>query len=135
MAQKIFVNLPVKDVNKSAEFFKQLGYTINPKYSDETAVSVVISEEIYAMLLIESKFSEFTPRQVADTSKTTEVITCLSAESKDEVNKLVDKAIKAGGTETRPPQDYGFMYGRSFNDLDGHIWEIVWMDESGFEHK
>lgn len=133
MNKKIFVNLPVKDLNKSIEFFKKLGFTFNPKFTDETAACMVISDDIYAMLLTEAKFREFTPKQVADSSKITEVITCLSEESREKVNELVDKALKAGGTETRPAQDYGFMFGRSFNDLDGHIWEIMWMDESGME--
>ena len=130
MPAKIFVNLAVKDLNKSVEFFKKLGYSFNQQFTDETASCMVISEHIYAMLLTEAKFKEFTPKQIADASKTTEVLTCLSAESKDAVNQLVDKALAAGGTETRPPQDYGFMFVRSFNDLDGHIWEIAWMDES-----
>lgn len=134
MNKKIFVNLPVKDLNKSIGFFKKLGFTFNPKFTDETAACMIISDDIYAMLLTEAKFREFTPKQLSDASKTTEVITCLSEGSREKVSELVDKALKAGGTETRPAQDYGFMFGRSFNDLDGHIWEIMWMDESGMEH-
>lgn len=130
MSTKIFVNLAVKDLNRSMDFFKSLGYSFNTQFTDDTAACMVISEDIYAMLLTEDKFKQFTPKQIADATKSTEVLTCLSAESKDKVNELVDKAIKAGATETREPQDYGFMFGRSFNDLDGHIWEIMWMDES-----
>ena len=130
MSTKIFVNLPVKDLNRSIDFFTKLGYSFNPQFTDETATCMVITEDIYVMLLTEAKFKEFTPKEVADASKTTEVLTCLSAESKDAVNKLVDKALAAGATETRDPQDYGFMFGRSFNDLDGHIWDIMWMDQS-----
>ncbi len=133
MSTKIFVNLAVKDLNKSVEFFKKLGYSFNQQFTDETASCMVISDDIYAMLLTEPKFKQFTPKEISDATKTTEVITCLSAESKDAVNELVDKALAAGGTETRPPQDYGFMFGRSFNDLDGHIWEIMWMDESAVQ--
>jgi predicted lactoylglutathione lyase len=133
MSTKIFVNLAVKDLNRSIDFFKAIGYSFNHQFTDETAACMVISEDIYAMLLTEAKFKEFTPKQVADATKSTEVITCLSAESKEKVNELVDKAIKAGATETREAQDYGFMFGRSFNDLDGHIWEIMWMDESHIE--
>ena len=91
---------------------------------------MVISDDIYAMLLTERKFKEFTPKEIADATKTTEVLTCLSVDSKDEVNRVADTALAAGATEAREPMDYGFMFGRSFNDLDGHIWEIIWMDPS-----
>jgi uncharacterized protein len=130
MSTKIFVNLAVKDLDRSKEFFKQLGFTFNPQFTDETAACMVIGDDIYAMRLTYPKFKEFTKKDIADAQKTTEVLTCLSFDSKDEVNELVDKAVAAGGTEAREPQDYGFMYGRSFNDPDGHIWEIIWMDPS-----
>ena len=127
---KIFVNLAVKDLERSKEFFKHLGFTFNPQFTDETAACMVIADDIYAMLLTHPKFKEFTKKEVADAHKTTEVLTCLSFDSKEKVNEVVDGAIAAGGTEARESQDYGFMYGRSFNDLDGHIWEIIWMDPS-----
>ena len=130
MSTKIFVNLAVKDLERSKEFFKQLGFTFNPQFTDETAACMVIADDIYAMLLTHPKFKEFTKKDIADAHQTTEVLTCLSFDSKDKVNEVVDGAIAAGGTEAREPQDYGFMYGRSFNDLDGHIWEIIWMDPS-----
>jgi predicted lactoylglutathione lyase len=130
MPTKIFVNLAVKDLERSKEFFKQLGFTFNPQFTDETAACMVIADDIYAMLLTRPKFKEFTKKEVADAHKTTEVLTCLSFDSKEKVNEVVDGAIAAGGTEARESQDYGFMYGRSFNDLDGHIWEIIWMDPS-----
>ena len=130
MPTKIFVNLAVKDLERSEEFFKRLGFTFNPQFTDETAACMVIADDIYAMLLTRPKFKEFTKKDVADAHKTTEVLTCLSFDSKEKVNEVVDGAIAAGGTEAREPQDYGFMYGRSFNDLDGHIWEIIWMDPS-----
>ena len=130
MSTKIFVNLAVKDLERSEEFFKRLGFTFNPQFTDETAACMVIADDIYAMLLTHPKFKEFTKKDVADAHKTTEVLTCLSFDSKEKVNEVVDGAIAAGGTEAREPQDYGFMYGRSFNDLDGHIWEIIWMDPS-----
>jgi len=114
-------------------FFKALGFTNNPQFTDETAACIVISDDIYAMLLTETKFKTFTPKAVADAKKSTEVMTALSADSKEEVNRLADAALKAGATEARPPMDYGFMYGRSFNDLDGHIWEIIWMDPAAVE--
>ena len=135
MARMIFVNLPVKNLDSSMAFFRKLGFTFNPHFTDETAACMVISDTIFAMLLTESKFKEFTKKPVADASKTTEVLTALSADSKDEVNKLVDAALKAGATEARDPMDYGFMFGRSFNDLDGHIWEVIWMDPSQIQNK
>jgi uncharacterized protein len=128
VSTKIFVNLPVKDLDRSKEFFGKLGYSFNPKFTDATAACMVISEDIYAMLLTEAKFKEFTKKPVADATKTTEVLVCLSMESEARVNEVVDTAVKAGATEAREPMDYGFMFGRSFNDLDGHIWEIIWMD-------
>jgi predicted lactoylglutathione lyase len=130
MARKIFVNLPVKNLDKSVAFFKALGFAVNPQFTDATAACMVISEDIYAMLLTEAKFREFTPKGVADASKTTEVLTALSCDSRDEVERMFAAATAGGATEARAPMDYGFMYGRSFNDLDGHIWEIFWMDPS-----
>jgi uncharacterized protein len=130
MPTKIFVNLAVKNLNTSMGFFKRLGFAFNPQFTDETAACMVISDDIYAMLLTETKFKEFTPKEIADATKTTEVLTALSADSKDEVNRIVDTALAAGATEAREPMDYGFMFGRSFSDLDGHIWEIIWMDPS-----
>lgn len=130
MQTQIFVNLPVKDLNKSKAFFEKLDFTFNPQFTDDTAACMVIADNIFAMLLTHAKFKEFTPKEIADTSKTTEVLNCISMESKEKVNGMVDKALEAGGSEVRDPQDYGFMYGRSFNDLDGHIWEVMWMDMS-----
>jgi uncharacterized protein len=129
MPTKIFVNLPVKDLPKSMAFFKKLGFSFNPQFTDDTAACMVISEDIYTMLLTHQKFSEFTKKPIADATKTTEVLTCLSMESRQKVDSLVDTALAAGASEAREPMDYGFMYGRSFNDLDGHIWEIIHMDE------
>ena len=128
MSTKIFVNLPVKNLDRSMAFFKKLGYTFNPQFTDETAACMVISEDIYTMLLTEKKFSEFTKKPVADATKTTEVLTALSMDSRQEVDRVVDTALKAGATEAREPMDLGFMYHRSFNDLDGHIWEIFHMN-------
>lgn len=130
MNTKIFINLPVKDLNRSMNFFKSLGYTFNPQFTDETAACLVISEDIYAMLLTHEKFKSFTSKEIADSSKTTEVLVALSTDSREKVNELVDKALSAGATKARDPEDYGFMYQRSFNDPDGHTWEILWMDPS-----
>jgi predicted lactoylglutathione lyase len=128
MATKIFVNLPVKDINRSVKFFKGMGYSFNQQFSDETAACMVISNDIFAMLLTEAKFREFARKPIADATRMTEVLTCLSVESRKRVDQLVDRALALGGRETREPEDHGFMYGRSFNDLDGHIWEIIYMD-------
>jgi len=128
MATKIFVNLPVKNLDSSIAFFKTLGFSNNPQFTDETAACIVISEDIYAMLLTHSKFREFTGKEISDSSKNAEVIVALSAESKEKVTETVNNAIKAGGTEPIEAKDYGFMYQRSFQDLDGHLWEVVWMD-------
>ena len=130
MSTKIFVNLPVKDIDKSMALFKALGFSFNPQFTDETAACMMISDDIYAMLLTHEKFRQFTRKEIADAKKTTEVLTALSVDSRDKVNALVDAALKAGATEARAPMDHGFMFERSFNDLDGHIWEIVYMDMS-----
>jgi uncharacterized protein len=128
MATMIFVNLPVLDLNRSMHFFKELGFTFNPQFTDETAACMRITDTIYAMLLTHSKFKEFTRKEIADARKATEVLTCLTFETKDKVNELADKAISAGGVEPRDETDYGFMFTRSFEDPDGHIWELLWMD-------
>lgn len=128
MISKIFVNLPVKDLDKSMAFFKAIGFSFNPQFTDKTAACMAMSEDIYAMLLTHDKIKQFTGKQIADAHKTTEVLTALAVESKAKVNELVEKAIQAGSKEPRQPQDYGFMFARSFEDPDGHIWEVFWMD-------
>ena len=128
MATKIFVNLPVKDLNNSIGFFEKLGYPSNPQFTDETAACIVISDDIYAMLLTHAKFKEFTNKEISDATKKVEVIVSLSVDSKEKVSETVDKAIRAGGTEPTQEKDFGFMFLRSFQDLDGHLWEVVWMD-------
>jgi predicted lactoylglutathione lyase len=130
MATNIFVNLPVKDLEKTKEFFLKLGYTFNQQFTDEKAASLVISENIYAMLITEPFFKTFIPnKEIADTSKAKEVLVALSVDSKQQVDELADKAIAAGGKKFRDPEDHGFMYTRSFEDLDGHVWEVFWMDQ------
>jgi uncharacterized protein len=128
MNRNIFVNLPVKDLDKSKAYFAKLGYTFNPQFTDETAACMVISDTIYAMLITHARFSDFTSKAIADSQKTTEVLIALSCESKEEVAKIADAAMAAGATQAKEPQDYGFMVVRSVNDLDGHIWEYMWMD-------
>jgi predicted lactoylglutathione lyase len=130
MNTKIFVNLPVKDLKRSMTFFERLGFRFNPQFTDGTAACMVISDDIYAMLLTHEKFKTFTKKVIADATKSAEVLTALSVESKARVDDVVGKALAAGGTESGDLQDYGFMYGRNFDDLDGHTWEIIWMDPS-----
>jgi uncharacterized protein len=130
MSTKIFVNLPVKDLNKSMEFFKKLGFTFNPQFTDETAACMVISDDIYAMLLTHAKFKEFTPKAICDATKSTEVLVCLSRESREHVSEMVSKAIAAGGATYADSKDYGFMFQHGFQDLDGHIWELIYMEPS-----
>lgn len=128
MHKQIFVNLPVKDIGKTREFFGSLGFSFNPQFSDERAICMIIGENIYAMLLQESYFQTFTLKPVADARNSTEVLTCLSCESREEVDSLVAKAVAAGGTAGAVKQDYGFMYYHGFEDLDGHGWELMHMD-------
>jgi predicted lactoylglutathione lyase len=128
MTRKIFVNLPVKDLERSMSFFKQLGFHFNPQFTDHTAACMEIADDIYAMLLTHPKFKAFTKKEIADATRFTEVLTALSCESKAQVDEFVDRALKAGAIESSEVQDHGFMYGRSFDDLDGHTWEIFWMD-------
>lgn len=128
MISKIFVNLPVKDLEKSMSFFRSVGFSFNPQFTDTTAACMVINEDIFAMLLTHGKVKEFTNKQIADAHKTTEVLTALAVDSKATVNAMADKAIQAGGKEAYQPKDYGFMFVRSFEDPDGHIWELFWMD-------
>ncbi|MFB7913312.1 VOC family protein [Streptomyces sp. NPDC056061] len=133
MSQLIFVNLPVKDLETTKAFFGKLGYQCNPQFSDENTACLVISETIFAMLLTESRFKEFTGREVADSSKTSEVILALSAESREKVDEVADTALASGGSPVKEPVDFGHMYGRSFQDPDGHIWEVMWMDPAAVE--
>jgi len=127
MAQQIFVNLPVKQLQRSMDFFRQLGFDFNPQFTNEQGACMVIGENIFAMLLTEAFFQTFTRKPVADATRTTEVLVCLSCESRDKVDQLVAKARAAGGTVPNEPQDHGFMYGHGFEDLDGHVWELVHM--------
>ncbi|MGX9886261.1 VOC family protein [Streptomyces sp. NPDC002276] len=131
--QMIFVNLAVNDVDASRKFFTELGYSINPQFSTDECACVVISDTIVAMLLGKQRYSDFTKKEIADSTKTSEVLLCLSAESREKVDELVDKAIASGGTGSGDAIDQGFMYGRSFDDLDGHTWEVMWMDPAAVQ--
>jgi predicted lactoylglutathione lyase len=128
MATKIFVNLPVADLPKSIEFFTRLGYSFNQQFTDETATCMIVAEDIYVMLLTHEKFRTFTPNPISDARKSTEVLICLSCDSRAQVDDTVRTAVAAGGNTYNEPQDHGFMYAHGFQDLDGHIWEVMWMD-------
>jgi len=130
MATKIFVNLPVKDLNGSVEFFTKLGFKFNPQFTDENATCMIVDEDIFVMLLVEEFFKTFTKKEISDATKSTEVILALTADSREEVDEMINKVIKAGGIEPNEPQDHGWMYGRSFQDVDGHLWEVFYIDPS-----
>ena len=130
MATQIFVNLPVKNLNRSVEFFTKLNFTFDSRFTDETATCMIVSENIFVMLLTHDKFKAFTPKEICDAMKSTEVLVCLSSESREKVDTMVREAVAAGGTTYNEPQDHGFMYGHGFQDLDGHIWELIYMEPS-----
>lgn len=128
MGRKIFVNLPIRDMERSQAFFKGLGFSFNPQFTNDKGACMVVAEDIFVMLLTEPFFQGFTRKPVADATKGTEVLVCLSADSRAEVDDLVRKAVAGGGKTPNAPQDHGFMYGHGFEDLDGHLWELVYMD-------
>jgi predicted lactoylglutathione lyase len=132
-SRKIFVNLPVRDLKKSMSFFSTLGFGFNQQFTDEKAACMVISEEAFVMLLAEPYFKTFTKQALCDTSKATEGLFALSCESRGEVDEIVKKAVASGGRHAMDPQDHGFMYGWSFYDLDGHHWEVLWMDPAAIQ--
>lgn len=132
MSTQIFVNLPVKDLNRSIKFFTALGYNFNPQFTDETATCMIVTDSIFVMLLTEAKFKDFTPKPIADATKSTEVLICLSCENRAAVEALVQKAVAAGGTIYAEPKDYGFMYQHGYQDPDGHMWELVYMNMAEF---
>jgi predicted lactoylglutathione lyase len=130
MNRQIFVNLPIKDMARSQAFFSSLGFAFNPQFTNEQGACMVVAEGIYVMLLVEPFFQTFTQKPVADATQCTEVLVCLSCESRAEVDEFVRKALAAGGSASNAPQDHGWMYGHGFTDLDGHIWELAYMDLS-----
>ncbi|GAA0337973.1 VOC family protein [Bacillus carboniphilus] len=129
-ADKVFVNLPVKNLNQTMEFFSKLGVEFVAQFTNEDAACMKINDHIFSMLLTEKHFKNFTTKEIADSTKHTEVIVSLSAESKDQVNDIVKRALEAGGKPSSDSQDHGFMYQWGFQDLDGHLWEVLFMDES-----
>jgi predicted lactoylglutathione lyase len=128
MSTKIFVNLAVKDLKRAMDFWKAVGYSFNPQFTDDTAACLVFGDDAYAMLLIHEKFREFSPNPICDTSKHTEALIALSCESKDDVAEKMKRVLAAGGKRFTEPKDYGFMVQDSFQDLDGHVWELFYMD-------
>lgn len=128
MPRNIFVNLPVRDLDRSIKFFTELGFTFNPQYTDETATCMIVSDTIFVMLLTHEKFTQFTPKKICDTAAATEVLICLSLESRAEVDAMTEKALASGGSPSTDPKDYGFMYQTGFQDPDGHTWELVHLD-------
>lgn len=130
MARQMFINLPVKDLNRSVEFFTRLGYTFNAQFTDENATCMIIGENLYAMLLVEDFFRTFTDREIVDAHRSVEAIVALALDSREQVDEQVARARAAGGTVPREPKDYGFMYQHAFQDPDGHLWEVFYMDES-----
>jgi predicted lactoylglutathione lyase len=134
MSTQIFVNLPVKDLSRTVEFFKKLGFAFNPQFTDENATCMIINDNIFVMLLVEKFFKTFTKKEICDTTKDTEVIIALSTESREKVDEMMQHVFEAGGKESREPQDHGWMYGRSFQDINGHLWEIIYMDEKALKN-
>ena len=132
-SRKVFVNLPVRDLKKSMTFFANLGFTFNPQFTDDNAACMVFSNDGFAMLLAEPFFRTFTQREMCDTTTRNEVLIALSCDSRAEVDDLVDRALAAGATVAMPPQDHGFMFVRTFYDLDGHHWEVLWMDPAAIQ--
>jgi hypothetical protein len=132
-ARQIFVNLPVRDLQRSQDFFRTLGFEFNAKFTDDKAACMIINEQAYVMLLIEPYFKTFTKKEICNTSTQSEGLFALSCSSRAEVDELVKKAIGGGGKHAMEPQDHGFMYGWSFYDLDGHHWEVLWMDPKALE--
>jgi uncharacterized protein len=130
MPKKIFVNLPINNLKQSVAFFTQLGFTFNAQFTNETSTCMIISDDIFVMLLEHERFKDFTPKAIADATQTTEVILALSVDARAEVEEIIKKAVAAGGSTYKEPMDHGFMYQHGFQDLDGHIWEVFFMDPS-----
>ncbi|HEY8576578.1 MAG TPA: VOC family protein [Devosia sp.] len=128
MATSIFINLPIRDLDASMRYYKALGFDHNPQFTDDTAACIVISDTIYVMVLTHEKFAQFSSKPIPDPQQQTQALYALSRDSRAEVDAIAEAGLQAGGSETRPAQDYGFMYSRAIADIDGHVWEYVWMD-------
>ncbi len=132
-SRKLFVNLGVKDLGRAVDFFTELGFSFNPLFTDETATSMIVNDEAFVMLLVEDKLQDFTKKELADPASQTEAILAVSVESREAVDDFADQALAAGGSPANDPMDLGFMYSRSFHDLDGHLWEVMWMSPEAVE--
>ena len=132
-SRKLFVNLAVEDLDRAVRFFTALGFEFDPQFTDETATCMLIGEDAYAMLLVRPRFQDFTKKQVVDASTSTEAILAVTADSREEVDDLAEKALASGATPANDPLELDFMYSRSFNDPDGHLWEVFWMDPAALE--
>jgi predicted lactoylglutathione lyase len=130
-SRKIFVNLAVADLGRGVDFFTTLGFSFEPRFTDESATCMIVSDEAFVMLLVKDRFKDFTRKEIVDSTRQTEAILALSAESREDVDRVADTALSSGGTPANDPIEYGFMYGRSFHDPDGHLWEVFWMDPAG----
>ena len=130
MATQIYVNLPVKDLDRSVKFFTHLGYKFNPQFTDANATCMILGDDIFVMLLVEKFFQTFTSKPISDAAKSTEMLLALSCDSRAQVDEMVRKAVEAGGSTPKPPRDHGFMYQHGYQDLDGHLWEVMHMDMS-----
>jgi len=133
MSRQLFVNLAVDDLDRSVAFFTALGFSFDPRFTDETATCMIVGEDAYVMLLTKAKFGEFATKPIVDATTQTEVHMAISAGSREGVDELADAALASGGSDASEPLDDGFMYSRSFQDPDGHVWEVVWMDEEAAE--
>lgn len=129
-ARKVFINLPVENLDRSVAFFRKLGFEFNPQFTDKSATCMIVSDEAFVMLLTEKRFREFINRPLGDATRSTSVLLGVSASSREEVDQMVETAIESGGSPAADPRDHGFMYQRSFYDPDGHHWEVIWMDPS-----
>ncbi|MEO8017219.1 MAG: VOC family protein [Pseudomonadota bacterium] len=134
MHSQIFVNLPVKDLNRSVAFFTKVGYTFNPQFTDASATCMILGDNLFVMLLVEKFFTSFTNKAITDTTRATEVLTCVSCVSREQVDSLVAKARAGGASVPRQPQDHGFMYAHGYEDLDGHTWELIHMTGQPPQH-
>ncbi len=133
--RKMFVKPSVEDLGRAVEFFTKLGFTFDPRFTDENATCMIVGEDAYVMLLVRDFFGGFTKKEVVDSQRQTETIVALSAESREEVDQLADLALEVGGSPANDPLEYGFMYNRSFADPDGHLWEVFWMDPAAIEQE
>jgi uncharacterized protein len=134
-SRKLFVNLAVDDLDRSIDFFTKLGFSFDERFTDESATCMLVGEDAYVMLLVRPRFQDFTKKEIVDSTRQTETILALSAESREDVDEFADKALANGGSPANDPMEMDFMYGRSFHDPDGHLWEVFWMDMAAVEEQ